>query len=185
MKTNFIGRLATDATVNTLQNGTKVTHLRMFVTVKKKDSDGSYKSIVIDGSVWGKLGECVASYKKGQRVYCYATVDDVLINQGNDGKNYLNYQVTVDDVEFIEKRENTATAAQPAATAQQQMSYNGGMPQQNMGMMNGMPQTNMMPGMGMPPQAGAMPTGFAMPTAQMGGAMPQQAMSNKMFENLF
>lgn len=120
---NGMARLIMDPVVKQLDNGRAVTNLRLSMKMDKKGEDNYYKSIIIDGSVWGKAGELAASsLTKGSRIYISCgSVYDIAANEAN-GNVYVNINVTIEKFDFVDtKTDNSANTQQTAQQAMPQM----------------------------------------------------------------
>jgi single-strand DNA-binding protein len=157
MNTSFYGRLVRDPEVRTSQSGVTYTTLTVATQLPIKDPNGAgRKSLFISCTAFGKQGEAVAQYfKKGDRIVVDGIVNDINISHGQNGGEYLNINVNLNNFHIVEtKSENNGGQGQPP-----QANANVTPPQPNYGQ----PQ--------MPPQNSA-PWGNPPPVQQNDGYVP-------------
>lgn len=120
----FKANLITDPVQVENKNGNSNMHvrLRLGAKVAAKDPNSNYlKSIILDGSLWGRQAElAMSSLHKGSNILVYATVYDIVANNGSDGKTYINTSLNITSFEFLDSRveSNNAQAAAPASSPQ-------------------------------------------------------------------
>lgn len=118
----FKANLITDPVQVESKNGNSSMHvrLRLGAKVAAKDPNSNYlKSIVLDGSLWGKQAElAMSSLRKGSNILVYATVYDIAANNGSDGKTYINTTLNITSFEFLDARTESANTQAPAAASQ-------------------------------------------------------------------
>lgn len=119
----FKANLITDPVQVENRNGNSSMHvrLRLGAKVAAKDPNSNYlKSIVLDGSLWGKQAElAMSSLHKGSNILVYATVYDIAANNGSDGKTYINTSLNITNFEFLDARTESVNTQAPAAAVQQ------------------------------------------------------------------
>ena len=120
----FKANLITDPVQVENKNGNSNMHvrLRLGAKVAAKDPNSNYlKSIILDGSLWGRQAElAMSSLHKGSNILVYATVYDIVANNGSDGKTYINTSLNITSFEFLDSRVESSNiqAAAPASVPQ-------------------------------------------------------------------
>ena len=109
---NLIGRLTRDPELRHLASGSVVTEWGIAVPEKYKRQDGTWceEAVFVDLVSWGKLAGTVAQYlKKGQRVHITGKLKlDMWVDQ-RSGQNRQKLKVIATAIEFLEKREGSAS----------------------------------------------------------------------------
>ena len=103
----FLGRLTANPELKYTNDGKPVCKFSMAVNRNYKGSDGKYPVDFINFVAWGKTGEVVAKYvKKGHRLIVSGS-HQVRKYQANDGTNRTLVEINVQNIDFVEKFDNS------------------------------------------------------------------------------
>ena len=123
MNTSFYGRLTRDPEVKTSANNTQYTYFTVATQMPVKNTgDNGYKSLFISCTAFGKQGQSIAQYfRKGSRIVVDGTMNDINIGHGQNGGEYLNINVNVNNFNIVDTREESGaqSQAQPQQSPQQ------------------------------------------------------------------
>ena len=116
---HFIGRLGKDPETRYLPNGDAVTNIRIACGWKTKEKEGTEWVPVV---FFGKLAEIAAQYlRKGSQVYVSGRFQTRKW-QDKDGNDRYSTEIVADRMQMLgskpQARQETAPAAEPAATAE-------------------------------------------------------------------
>lgn len=106
-KAILIGRLTADPELKQTSGGTSVTRFTLAVS-RRFVKEGGQEADFINCTAWGKTAEFVSKYfRKGQKM---ATVGRIEVTSWQDDKSekHYNTSVTVEEVEFCEKKSEAA-----------------------------------------------------------------------------
>lgn len=126
------GNLGADAQLRQTQTGSNILSMTVAVSERRKNQSGEWTEYVnwIDCTMFGKRAESIAPYMhKGTKV----TVQGKLHQskwQTQDGQNRSKIEVYVDEIEFMQQRQQQQVSPQVAYAAQQAQAATGYRPPQ-------------------------------------------------------
>ena len=110
----LLGRLVKDPDVKVTTSGKTVCTFTLAVDRPFSGKDGKREADFINIQTWNKTAELIGNYvSKGQRLLVDGRLQ-IRSYDGKDGQKHYATEVVADRVEFIERREKTAQAANTA-----------------------------------------------------------------------
>lgn len=98
---SIIGRLVHDPELRATLNGTAVCHIRIARNEKHGEKE---KSVFVDVTAWGKLGETIAAHKKqGDQVAVSGRLDYSEYTT-NEGQKRSKLSITAESIEFLARK---------------------------------------------------------------------------------
>ena len=111
----LLGRLVKDPDVKVTTSGKTVCTFTLAVDRPFSGKDGKREADFINIQTWNKTAELIGNYvSKGQRLLVDGRLQ-IRSYDGKDGQKHYATEVVADRVEFIERREKTAQAANTAS----------------------------------------------------------------------
>ena len=113
----LVGNLAADPKTYTTGNGTVYTRFKVACQRTFKNADGKYDADFIDCIAWRKTAELVERYfHKGSRIGVRGEITTGSYTDKNGEKKYTT-DVTVNNVEFVGPKQESAPRPAPAQSA--------------------------------------------------------------------
>lgn len=130
----LIGRLGRDPEVRTFNNGGKVANFSICVNNRKKGSNGQWEDVPcwIDVKAFNrengrKMADLVEQYlRKGQQVYIEGNLTQETWEDKNGGGKRSKTVITIQDLQFLDKKEDGGGGGNQRQASQQQDEYGPG-----------------------------------------------------------
>lgn len=118
-RTILIGRITKDTEIKETSNNSKLCQFTVAVDRKFKDKDGKRQADFISCLAWGKNAEFINKYfHKGSRIGIVGSIQ-TRSYADKDGKTVYVTEVVVDEAEFVENANSSASESPKAATQEQ------------------------------------------------------------------
>lgn len=113
-KVILIGRLTKDAEIKQTASGIAVATFSVAVDRKYKNEDGSRTADFINCVAWRQTASIIGQYfHKGSKIGIVGNIQSRTYDDNNGQKHYVT-EVIVDEVEFVESRNDAQQKASPA-----------------------------------------------------------------------
>ena len=118
-RTILIGRITKDTEIKETSNSSKLCQFTVAVDRKFKDKDGKRQADFISCLAWGKNAEFINKYfHKGSRIGIVGSIQ-TRSYADKDGKTVYVTEVVVDEAEFVENANSSASESPKVATQEQ------------------------------------------------------------------
>lgn len=118
-KAILVGRLTKDTEIKETSNNSKLCQFTIAVDRRFKDKDGNRQADFISCLAWGKNAEFINKYfHKGSRIGIVGNIQ-TRSYADKDGKTVYVTEVVVDEAEFVENANNSASESPKTATQEQ------------------------------------------------------------------
>lgn len=114
-----VGRMVKDTEIKETSNNSKLCQFTVAVDRKFKDKDGNRQADFISCLAWGKNAEFINKYfHKGSRIGIVGSIQ-TRSYADKDGKTVYVTEIVVDEAEFVENANSSASESPKTATQEQ------------------------------------------------------------------